>query len=270
VAEQTFSRRSGAGSSNHGRKNAGCGARFLQVPKGEIRMKTLQMMAGSLTCLCLCTGLTLLSAHPQTSASTVLRATVPFAFEVAGKSLPAGTYQLEVRQGEGYVQVSTGKGVVGMARILTQIGGGRLIGDASLVFDEFEGRDVLSEVWVPGQEGVLVYSTPKQHKHERVIAVFSPPGQNLSGKAIFERSCARCHGQNGKGNPAADKFFQVTLPRLDSAYVQSKSDDELRDIISHGRRNMDPVRVGQAAVQHLLSPESVDAVITYVRTLKQP
>jgi cytochrome c5 len=233
-------------------------------------MKTLQVMAGSLTCICLSIGLTFLSASPQRPTSTAIKATVPFTFEVAGKPLPAGVYELEVRQRERYVQVSTDKGAVAMTRILTELGGGPLVGEAGLVFDDFEGRHVLSEVWVPGLEGVLVHSTPKQHTHERVIAVFAPPGQNLSGKAIFERSCARCHGQNGKGNPAADKFFQVTLPRLDSAYVQSKSDDELREIISQGRRNMDPVRVGQAAMQHLLSPESVDAVISYVRTLKQP
>jgi len=103
-----------------------------------------------------------------------------------------------------------------------------------------------------------------------VIAVLSGASPNLSGKAVFERTCAKCHGPNGQGNPAADKFFKTPVPRLDSAYVQSKSDEELKDIISHGKRNMDPVRMGQATVQHLLDPRSVDAVVSYVRTLKQP
>jgi mono/diheme cytochrome c family protein len=103
-----------------------------------------------------------------------------------------------------------------------------------------------------------------------VIAVVSGTTPNLSGKQVFQSTCVRCHGPNGKGNPAADKFFQTEVPRLDSAYVQAKSDDELKDIISHGRRKMDPVRVGQATVQHLLEPASVDAVIAYVRTFKQP
>jgi len=233
-------------------------------------MRTLQMLAGSLTIICLSIGLTSLSPHAQMPTKLVIKATVPFTFEVADKSLPAGVYQFEVHHGERYVEISTGRGVVARARIITELGGGPLVGDAGLVFDDFEGRHALSEVWIPDQEGVLVQATPKEHKHERVIAVFGAPGPNLSGKAVFERSCARCHGPNGKGNPAADRFFQVKLPRLDSAYVQSKSDDELKDIISHGRRNMDPVRVGQATVQHLLSPESVDVVVTYVRTLKQP
>ena len=116
---------------------------------------------------------------------------------------------------------------------------------------------------------MLVDTTPKQHTVDRVIAVISGATPNLSGKAVFERTCARCHGPKGQGNPAADKFFKTPVPKLDSAYVQSKSDAELKDVISNGRRNMDPVRVGQASVQHLLDSQSVDAVISYVRTLKQ-
>jgi mono/diheme cytochrome c family protein len=103
-----------------------------------------------------------------------------------------------------------------------------------------------------------------------VVAVVSGAAPQMSGKEVFEHTCARCHGPQGKGNPAADKFFQTRIPRLDSAYVQEKSDQELKDIISHGRREMDPVRMREAAVQHLLDPESVDAVISYVRTFKQP
>ena len=90
-----------------------------------------------------------------------------------------------------------------------------------------------------------------------------------SGKEIFAGTCARCHGPEGKGNEAADKFFNLTIPRLVSQTVQSKSDSELKEIISQGRRSMDPVRISQAGVRHLLQPESVDAVIAYVRTLKQ-
>jgi mono/diheme cytochrome c family protein len=116
---------------------------------------------------------------------------------------------------------------------------------------------------------VVVTATPKEHPHEMVIAVVSGAAPKMSGKEVFERTCARCHGPQGKGNPAADKFFQTQIPRLDSAYVQAKSDQELRDVISHGRRNMDPVRMGQATLQHLLYPELVDAVIRYVRTFKK-
>jgi cytochrome c553 len=207
------------------------------------------------------------SAYGQTS--TVLRANVPFAFEAGGRSFPTGSYQFTIHSGERSLVLRGAKGGDMRLLIITQLAGGSFFRDAGLVFDSFGDQHVLSEVWIPGQEGVLVSGTPKGHTHERVIAVVSGSAPGLSGKAVFEGTCIRCHGPNGKGNPAADKFFQTQVPRLDSDYVQKKSDDELKDVISHGRRKMDPVRMGQATVQHLLDPESVDAVVGYVRTFKQ-
>ena len=64
-------------------------------------------------------------------------------------------------------------------------------------------------------------------------------------------------------------LLRVAIPRLNSAYVQTKSDKELRGIITQGRRNMDPVRMGQGPLQHLLDPKSVGAVIDFLRTFKQ-
>lgn len=231
-------------------------------------MTTLQMTAKTLTTITLLTLLAAASAYGQAAAS--LDANVPFAFEAGGKVLPAGTYKFEVRFGSREVQVSGAENRSAHMWIITQLSGFSIYRDAGLVFNNFEGKHVLSEIWIPGENGVLVSTTSKKHTNESVIAVISGATPNLSGKEIFEHTCARCHGPNGQGNPAADKFFKTPVPRLDSAYVQSKSDEELRDIISHGRRNMDPVRLKQATVEHLLDPKSVDAVIKYVRTLKKP
>jgi len=95
--------------------------------------------------------------------------------------------------------------------------------------------------------------------------------QTESGKAVFEKTCKQCHGPLGKGEPIADKFYQVTIPRLASDYIQRKSDDELRTIITQGIRKMPSVRVGQPTTDHkpkLTAPEVAD-VIAYVRTLKK-
>jgi mono/diheme cytochrome c family protein len=200
---------------------------------------------------------------------TVLRASIPFAFEVHGTSLPAGTYQFSYRLSDRSLLINGAKTGNMALPVITQLGSNSIFRDAGLVFDAFEGRHVLSEIWIPGQDGLLVSATPKQHTHDTVIAVLSGATSNPSGKAVFDKTCARCHGPNGEGNPAADKFFKTQVPRLDAAYVQSKSDEELREIVSNGKRMMDPVRSGQASVQHLLDAESVDAVIAYVRTLKK-
>jgi len=236
--------------------------------QGETHMKTLLMTARKLTTISVLSLLAVASAHGQNGP--VLSANVPFSFEAGGTSLPAGTYQFKFRLSEQSLDIIGPKGEETKLQIIAQLAGASLFRDIGLVFDTFRGRHVLAEVWIPGEGGVLVSNTVEKHTHEMVIAVVSGAAPNLSGKEVFERTCARCHGPQGKGNPAADKFFQTQIPRLDSAYVQTKSDQELKDIISHGRRQMDPVRMRQAAVAHLLYPESVDAVINYLRTFKQP
>ena len=236
--------------------------------QGETPITTLRITAQHLITISVLTLLVVASAHGQTGA--VVKANVPFVFEAGGRSLPAGTYQFKRLLSERFIELSGAKAGEMKLQIVTQLGGGFRVTDAGLVFDIVGDRHVLSEVWLPGGDGVLVHVTPKEHSHETVIAVVSGAAPNLSGKEVFEHTCIRCHGPGGQGNPAADKFFQTSVPRLDSAYVQSKTDEELRDIVSHGRRKMDPVRLGQATVQHLLYPESVDAVIAYVRTFKQP
>jgi cytochrome c5 len=231
-------------------------------------MSTLQKLNRILLTASVLSLLAVVSAHGQNV--TVLRANVPFAFEVHGTPLPAGAYTFQYRRSDNSLLIrGAARGDVRVP-IITQLGGNSIFRDTGLVFDSFEGHHVLSEMWVPGEEGLLVSSTSKQHTHEMVIAVLSSAAPNLPGKIVFERTCARCHGPSGQGNAAADKFFKTPVPRLDSSFVQAKSDDELKDIVSHGKGMMDPVRTGQATVQHLLAPESVDAVVSYLRTLKKP
>jgi len=94
----------------------------------------------------------------------------------------------------------------------------------------------------------------------------------MPGKAVYDRSCLNCHGQEGKGDKMADSFWKVTIPRLDSKYVQGKSDAELKKIIIDGVRKMEPVKMGAPSSPHQrpkITPEQTDDVIQYVRTLKK-
>jgi hypothetical protein len=216
--------------------------------------------------------LTLLSAI---SASFVFgqsrasgRATIPFEFVVAGKTLPAGTYTFSVPSDFASVTVQPANGQAVRASVITRVGGPSEFRDLSFVFDTGAGSHILSEVWLPGSEGVLVHATPKGHSHEMVVGT-PPASGNLTGKAAFDRTCRRCHGPEGKGDAAADSFFKTKVPRLGEAYVQSKSDAELADIIANGKRAMDPVRIEEAGFKHLLPSDSVHAVVAYLRTLKK-
>ena len=229
-------------------------------------MKTLMMTPRNLITISILSLLVVASAYGQ--AGTVLSANVPFSFEAGGTSLPAGTYQFKFRPSEQSLVISGAKAGETKLHVMAQLAGASLFKDTGLVFDAFEGHHVLSEVWIPGEGGVLVNAAPKQHPHEVVVAMVSGTEPKLTGKEVYLRTCVRCHGPHGTGNPAADKFFQVPIPRLNSAQVQAKSDQELRDIITQGRRNMDPVRMGQGSLQHLLDPGAVGAVINYLRTFK--
>jgi cytochrome c5 len=212
------------------------------------------------------------SAYGQVQTQRALSGNIPFEFTIGKRVLPAGTYGFTLsRNTSGFLLLAVTGGAAGKITVpvMTQLGQSFDPGDARLVFDTTDSKHALSEVWMPQEGGLLIQSTPKNHTHDTVIAVVSGPTTKLSGDKIYEQTCQKCHGPKGQGNPAADKFFQVSIPRLDSAVVQGKSDEELKDIISHGKRNMPPVRIGQATVQHLLPPDSVEAVIRFVRSFKQ-
>jgi cytochrome c553 len=198
-----------------------------------------------------------------------VRAEVPHEFTFASKVVPAGTYTFTVTKLG--LQMVSASGEMYRAPIMSWLAGpSQFLGDGALVFDKTGDSRVLSEVWIPGAEGILLHSVTKNHNHE-VLLLSENLGQNrsLSGKAAYNQTCIRCHGPAGMGDKSADKFFKTPIPRLSSAEVQSKSDAELRELITQGGRAMAPVEIDEGGFRHRLPPESVDAVIAYVRTLKR-
>lgn len=89
------------------------------------------------------------------------------------------------------------------------------------------------------------------------------------GKEVFEKICSECHGARGSGSVAANNYFKMQIPRLDSAYIQSKSDSELKEVITKGRRLMKPPLTGTPYMRHSVKPELLNDVVAYIRTLKK-
>jgi mono/diheme cytochrome c family protein len=59
-------------------------------------------------------------------------------------------------------------------------------------------------------------------------------GDVMSGKSIYERSCARCHGKSGWGDgPSAQEEF-VPPANFHSPKIQSRSDEQLIMAIEFG------------------------------------
>jgi mono/diheme cytochrome c family protein len=223
-------------------------------------------MAGRLMAFILVTFFAVSPAFGQTGQ--YVQAEIPFEFTFASKVLPAGTYTLSVTN-LGF-QVKSATGEVLRAPIHSRINGPtEFLRDGSLVFDKTGGGHILCEVWIPGTDGILLQSAPKSHARDVILIAGPNQTSNLSGKEVYERTCGRCHGPNGNGDKRADKFFKVTIPRLSSAEVQGKSDAELKGIITKGGSAMPPVEIDESGFRHRLPPQDVDAVVAFVRTLKQ-
>ncbi|MEJ2109903.1 MAG: cytochrome c [Acidobacteriota bacterium] len=152
-----------------------------------------------------------------------------------------------------------------MIDVLSQLGGPARVEDPTLVFDNSERYPMLSVVWLPGSGGLLVHNVPAGHTLQTVIG---RGFDKLTGKEAFERTCRKCHGEGGRGDADADKFFKKPLPRLNSEYVQAMSDVELKAIISQGKHDMPPVRLDTPGVGHLFPLQSLDELVDYLRTLK--
>jgi len=84
-------------------------------------------------------------------------------------------------------------------------------------------------------------------------------GDADSGKALFEKSCAGCHGADGKGNekmaklPGFDKGLNIVTPE-----VKKQSDEKLLKIIADGAGKMPASKLTKAEQKQALA---------YVRTL---
>jgi cytochrome c553 len=230
------------------------------------QMKTRSAMARRLIAFIIVTFFAVGLAFGQ--AGQNMRADIPYEFTVGSKVLPAGVYTFSVSNS--VVRVQSATGAVSPVLIISRLSGPtEFLKDGTLVFDKTGGGHILSEVWIPGTDGILVYGSPKNSSREILLVSFLNQNRKVSGKVAYDRTCGRCHGPEGKGDERADKFFKTTIPRLSSAEVQSKSDAELRDIISKGTSVMPPVEVEEAGFRHRLPLQDVDAVIAYVRTLKR-
>lgn len=88
------------------------------------------------------------------------------------------------------------------------------------------------------------------------------------GKKTFDWYCSGCHGVAGAGD-GFNAFNLDPRPRdlSDAAFLKTKSDEDLRDVIRRGGSG-----VGLSSLMppwgHTLNTRQIDAVVLYVRTLR--
>ena len=87
---------------------------------------------------------------------------------------------------------------------------------------------------------------------------FGQPANNSAATA-YKTNCVSCHGQDGRGSPVGKSLH---VADFHSAQVQQQSDAQLAGVIAEGRGNM-------PAFGSRLSKDQIDALVTYIRTLKK-
>jgi len=81
------------------------------------------------------------------------------------------------------------------------------------------------------------------------------------GKQVYMARCALCHGPEGKGDgPAAAGLNPKPRNHTDGAYMKSRTDDQLLQVIRNGKG-------GMPAWGSVLSDQEIHDVLKYVRTL---
>jgi|SRR3954453_14457809 mono/diheme cytochrome c family protein len=81
-----------------------------------------------------------------------------------------------------------------------------------------------------------------------------------SGADLYKAKCQMCHGADG--TPSAAMAKSMGLKDLKSPEVQKQSDAELKTVVEKGKGKM-------SGFTGKLTPEQIDEVVKYVRSLKK-
>ena len=82
---------------------------------------------------------------------------------------------------------------------------------------------------------------------------------------IWDKSCAKCHGADGKGDTKMGKKMEVK-DMTDAKYQESFNDDKAFKSIKEGIKDGDKTKMKAA---ENLSDSDIKALVTHVRSLKK-
>jgi mono/diheme cytochrome c family protein len=90
---------------------------------------------------------------------------------------------------------------------------------------------------------VLVFGWPVS----RVLAADAQ-----AGKAVYDKSCAGCHGADGKGNPAMAKVLGDKGLNIVSKDTTQQSDEQLLKVIAEGAGKMPASKLSKSEQKQVL------------------
>jgi len=98
------------------------------------------------------------------SADRRVNAKIDFAFTAGDKEFGPGSYGFEVSPA-GPVVVTAPDGARVLLPVITTLGRHDKDPDPEFVFDKIGGKFLLSEVWMPGKDGLLLLASKGSHEH---------------------------------------------------------------------------------------------------------
>jgi hypothetical protein len=114
-------------------------------------------------------GLVLAASPAVTYAQEALVANVPFPFIAAGRTHDAGEYRLAVSENKEELTLTPMKGPATIALVQSRLAVINSPEQADrVVFDKVGNTYYLSELWLPGQDGFLMYAAKEAHTHHMV------------------------------------------------------------------------------------------------------
>jgi hypothetical protein len=116
--------------------------------------------------LAVCVSLLAVAASAYAQSSSTFVFDVKQEFSAANKPLPAGRYELSLIGNAFTVQGPSGRVIVPVLQRLARFETSAKSSEARLVFDKLDtGEQMLSEIWLPGEDGYLVCTLEKAHHH---------------------------------------------------------------------------------------------------------
>lgn len=108
----------------------------------------------------------------------------------------------------------------------------------------------LALLMIIGAYGLGEVSKKKREKGADVVVNEAAPKEDM-GKSVYDAKCSNCHGGDGKLGIGGAKDLSASV----------MGDEEMKSVIVNGKGAMPPVSG--------LTPEQVDAVTAYVKSLKK-
>ncbi len=100
------------------------------------------------------------------------RVSVPFKFHLMDKAYGPALYYFRFESSSDKVEVlNQDKALISRVNVVTRLAptpGAKRDGTIRLVFDQVGQERFLSEIWIPGTDGLLVRATSERHEHHGV------------------------------------------------------------------------------------------------------